>query len=45
MVESTEEPKQNTYLERPNVNGWKVVSTLGSGGNAVVKLVEGADGK
>ena len=41
MVES----KQNSFTKRPNVNGWKVVSTLGSGGNAVVKLVEGADGK
>ena len=44
-MQGSEETKQNTITSRPNVNGWRVVGTLGQGGNAVVKLVEGADGK
>ena len=43
MQTNTAQPKEN-YTDRPQCGGYQIVRTLGQGGNAVVKLVEGAGG-
>ena len=43
-METTAGPKEN-YTERPHCGGYQILRTLGQGGNAVVKLVEGAGGR